>query len=56
MATLRNVLFIGIDPKIDNEFRKMIGLKYGYKRKSLRLAVEEALMDWTDKIRKENDH
>lgn len=50
----KDILFIGIDHKINSEFRKTIGLKFGYGRKFLRIAIEEALNEWTEKVKKEN--
>lgn len=50
----RDLLAIGIKPAINQEFRKLIGLKYGYGRKNLRLAVEDALTDWIEKTKREN--
>lgn len=50
----KDILFIGIKREINEDFRKAIGLKFGYGRKFLRIGVEEALSEWTEKINKEN--
>jgi len=47
----RAILFIGINPDLNKDFRDVIGKVKGCNRGSLREAVEEALKDW---IRKNN--
>lgn len=45
------VLFIGIDPDLNKDFRDVIGKIKGCNRGSLREAVEEAIRDWIRKNR-----
>jgi hypothetical protein len=47
----KDILFVGIDPDLNKDFRDVIGKVKGCNRGSLREATEEAIHDWIRKNR-----
>lgn len=47
--SLREILFVGIEPKLNQEYRNLIGKTKGCNRGALKEATEEAIRLWIDK-------